>query len=188
VNPVLADYLQREEQYFGPKSVATFRAASRPVAGARPGLRSLCIGLILGGAAWMVFGFSGAGETVWGVIGIICIVSGTLLYMTSFAEAAPTGSALKNWKNASLVVGPHGLAMVQGDLQGEVRWPELLEIRFPAKPGGFNFGYQGAIPGILLRVKGARIMIADIYDRPLCVIHNRILASSGYSTPPDLEC
>jgi hypothetical protein len=38
----------------------------------------------------------------------------------------------------------------------------------------------------LLRVKGANIVIADIYDRPLYVIHNRILAASGRSTPLDL--
>ncbi len=42
-------------------------------------------------------------------------------------------------------------------------------------------------PGILLRVKGADIVIADIYDRPLHVIDNRILASSGRSTPLDRE-
>ena len=106
--------------------------------------------------------------------------------MTSFAEPMRVGP-MKNWKNASVVIGPHGMAMVQGDIQGEVRWPELLEIRFNTKPLAFSLGSQSGFPGILLRVKGADIVIADIYDRPLHVIYNHILASSGRSTPLDLE-
>jgi len=79
------------------------------------------------------------------------------------------------------------MAMVQGGIQGEVRWPELLEIRFNAKPRGLSLSNQRAmLPGILLRVKGADILIADIYDRPLYVIYNRILAASGRSGPRDV--
>ncbi len=187
VNPVLADYLQRQEQYFGPDHVATFRAGARRAMGGRRGYRAFCIGLILTGAAWSAFGFSRPGETAWGLVGIVGIVIGVLLFTTSFAESLSTNPAIKNRKDASLVIGPHGMAMVQGDIQGEVRWPELLEIRFQARPRGFHLGYAGAIPGILLRVKGASILIADIYDRPLFVIHNRILAASGRSTPFDAE-
>ena len=78
--------------------------------------------------------------------------------------------------------------MVQGDIQGEVRWPELLEIRFNARPRGLNLGNQRAmLPGIRLWVKGAEIVIADIYDRPLCVIYNRILAAAGRSNPVEAE-
>jgi hypothetical protein len=187
VNPVLLDYLNREEQYYGPSSVASFRAASCLVSGPRTGYRALALGLMLAGTAWTAYGFSGRGDTAWGVFGVIGLVFGVLFLAASFAENRPSGAALKNWKDASLVIGPHGMAMVQGHLQGEVRWPELLEIRFQAKPGAVQFGYQFAIPGILLRVKGAKILIADIYDRPLFVIHERILASSGRSTPPDVE-
>ena len=69
--------------------------------------------------------------------------------------------------------------MVQGDIQGEVQWPELLDVRFNAKPVGFNIGGPTGLPGITASVKGANLVIADIYDRPLYVIHNHILASSG---------
>ena len=187
VNPVLADYLERQEQYFGPDSVATFRAASGRATGARLGYRAFCIGVTVAGAAWMVYGFSGFGETMWGGVGVACAVAGILLYTVSFAESLAAGSSRK-LKDASLVIGPQGMAMVQGDIQGEVRWPELLEIRFNANPSGVNFGNVHAlIPGILLRVKGATIVIADIYDRPLYVIYNRIMAASGRSAQPGLE-
>ncbi len=187
VNPVLADYLERQEQYFGPHSVATFRAASRRLTGSRRGYRASCIGLILAGAAWSAYAFSGIGETAWGLAGFIGIVAGALLGVVSFGEGMPAGPAFKNGKDASLVIGPHGMAMIQGDVQGEVRWPELLEIRFLARPSGVLFGSPSAIPGIQLRVKGASIVIADIYDRPLFVIHNRILAASGRSAPLDID-
>jgi hypothetical protein len=187
VNPVLADYLARQEQYFGPESVRTFRAVGRRLTPERIGYRAFSIGLMLTGVAWSALGFSEFVATEWGWAGILCIVLGAFLYAASYAESMSPGP-VRNWKGASLVIGPQGMAMVQGDIQGEVHWPELLEIRFNARPGGFNFGNVNAmIPGILLRVKGASILIADIYDRPLYVIYNRILAASGRSAPVDFE-
>jgi hypothetical protein len=187
VNPVLADYLERQERRSGPESVATFRGASRRLSGAWRGYRAFCIGLVVGGAAWVGVGFSGYVETEWGAAGIVCGLLGAILYAAAFAQLTPA-VPIKHWKKASLVIGPEGMAMVQGDIQGEVRWPELLEIRFNARPRGFSLAGPSAFPGILLRVKGASIVIADIYDRPLCVIYNRILAASGRSRPlfPDL--
>lgn len=189
VNPVLADYLQRQEMYFGPESVATFRGAGRPPTGSRSGLRAVCIGLMLAGAAWAALGFSGAVDVGWGAAGITCLLLGALLVAATFAESMPAHPAMKAKvrKGASLVIGPIGMAMVQGDIQGEVRWPELLEIRLQAKPSGLHLAGAGAFPGILLRVKGADILIADIYDRPLYVIYNRIMSSAGRAAPLDAE-
>jgi hypothetical protein len=178
VNPVLAEYLKRQEHYFGPESVATFRAASRRYTGARRGYRACCSGLMAAGAVWSFLGLAGYSDTAWGFAGILCVVFGGLFYAATFADATAAGPT-KNWKNASLVIGHEGMAMVQGDIQGEVRWPELREIRWNEKPSSFKFATRSAIPGILLGVKGANIVIADIYDRPLYVIYNRILAASG---------
>jgi hypothetical protein len=179
VNPVLGEYLKREEQQFGPDAIWTFRAASQRVPGGRPGYRTFFIGLIVAAAGWIVLGFSGFAEVIWGVAGIVCAFVAASFHAASSGQAMAAAPALKNWKNASLVIGPRGMAMVQGNIQGEVCWPELLEIRFRTKPSGFNLGHPNAIPGIILRVKGASILIADVYDRPLYVIHNRILAMSG---------
>ncbi len=183
MNPVLAEYLESQERQFGPDAVRTYCAASRRLRGTRRGYRAFLFGLIGTGAAWTAFGFSGFDETAWGAAGIVCAFLGAILYAASFGEAI---REIKNWRQASLVIGPLGMAMVQGDIQGEVRWPELLEIRFNARPRGFNLMNQRAmIPGILLKVKGADIVIADIYDRPLYVIYNGILAASGRSKPLD---
>ncbi len=184
VNAVLAEFLDSQERSFGRDRVRTFCAASRRLTGTRRAYRAFLIGVIVAGAAWTAFGFSGWVETAWGAAGIVCVFVGALLYAASFGEGV---RAIKNWRNASLVIGAEGLAMVQGDIQGVVRWPELLEIRFNAKPHGLNiFNERAMLPGILLRVKGADIVIADIYDRPLFVIYNRILAASGRSNPRDV--
>lgn len=184
VNPALAEYLRSQESCFGPESVVTFRAASRRTTSSRQGFRAFCIGLVLAGVAWAALGFSGAVESGWAGAGIACLVGGALLYAASFAELVSSNPLLKNREKASLVIGPLGMAMVQGEIQGELRWPELLEIRFQSKPGGFHVGYARMTPGILLRVKGAEILIADIYDRPLYVIYNRIMASAGRTAAP----
>jgi hypothetical protein len=82
---------------------------------------------------------------------------------------------MRNWREASLVIGPLGLAVVQGDLKGEMRWGELRQLhmkapRFAAYANRMKLG-----PGIRLVVEGATIVIADLYDRPLRVIHQRIM-------------
>ena len=119
VNPVLADYLERQEQYFGPHSVATFPRGKPPATGSRSGYRASCIGLILAGVAWSAYAFSGIGETAWGLAGVIGIVAG-VSWRGQLGEGMPAGPAFKNGKDASLVIGPHGMAMIQGDVQGEV--------------------------------------------------------------------
>jgi hypothetical protein len=185
VNPALADYLRNLELDYGPDNVATFRAASRRLPPLRRGLRAFSIGLVLTGAAWAVLGFREYVDVGWGGAGVACLVFGGLLYAASYSEFGASNPALKNWKSASLVIGPFGMAMVQGNIQGELRWAELLEFRFQPRPRGLGSGHAALIPGILLRVKGAEIVIADIYDRPLFVIYNRIIASAGPPNPLD---
>jgi hypothetical protein len=174
-------------EYSGADSVVTFRGARAGVPSARPGYRAFCIGLTLAGLAWMGVGFSGFGESMWIGVGLLTSLAGAFLLAISFNVGSRAGQ-IKNLRNARLVIGPHGMAMVQGDVQGELRWPELLEVRVQAKPSGFHWlATPVPFPRVLLGVKGASIAMADIYDRPLFAIYNRILASSDRSTPRDLE-
>jgi hypothetical protein len=187
VNPVLAEYLERQEGYFGPEQVYSYRATPR---GSRRGryrrLRAFCVGLMLAGASWMVAGVAGWAETGWGWAGVLATLIGLCFLLVTLAEDNGAGRLIKNWRKSSLVIGPQGMAMVQGDIQGEVRWPELLEVQFKPKASAFRLSYAHGLNGIILKVKGADILIADIYDRPLYLIHERILASSGRSTPEEV--
>lgn len=188
VNPVLAEYLERQERYFGPANVWTFRAATRRVPRTtRRSLRAFAVGLIAGGAIWIALGFSGVAGTEWGAWGILAALVGALLLAISFTEGWTGHQLVKNWRQASLVIGPQGMAMIQGDIQGEIHWPELLDIRFGTRRRSFVLTREQAMFGIILRVKGADIVIADLYDRPLYIIYDRILTCSGRVAPEQIE-
>jgi hypothetical protein len=184
INPVVKDYLDCQLRQFGAERVATFRAGRRLPSGPRRDFGAFWIGLIVAGSVWMALGFSGVSDTAWSVVGFLCTVTGVLFYLFGFLSRGLRATPLlKNWKEASLVIGPEGMAMVQGEIQGEIGWPEVLDVRFNAKPRSFQFGHGPALlPGILVSVKGAKILVADIYDRPLHVVFERIMAASGRST------
>jgi hypothetical protein len=64
----------------------------------------------------------------------------------------------------------------QADLKGQMRWDEVKEINFVRRTSGkqFFFGGLGG-HGIVLKVAGAMIVIPDVYDRPLPLIHQLLL-------------
>ncbi len=185
VNPALAEYLENQEATFGSEAIWTCCGVRRK--GLQPvyqTLRTFGLGLFLAGLVWAVFGFSGHGE-VWQVVGVVIGVFGIVLFLASLAGYLSAYTTVGMRKRASIVIGPQGMAMVQGEIQGVIRWPELLDVRFQPWPQvrSFVVSHQNAAPGILLRVKGADIVISDIYDRPLHVIHRRIRAATGRSVP-----
>jgi hypothetical protein len=74
-------------------------------------------------------------------------------------------TSIRNWRNASLAISPEGLAMVQGEMKGELRWDEVQSVRANKKPlGGFRLSSATPGPAIVLKVQGATIHIADIYE------------------------
>jgi hypothetical protein len=188
VNSVIADYLARQERDFGADHVATFCAANRRVGEARIGLRALSLGLFLTSIVWLFIGSPILGRSEgWKLAGVVCLPISTVLFLVSFAQNLSVELAVKNWKKASLVIAPRGMAMVQGEIEGEVNWPELLEVRFHPRPRSFTLTRDSLTPGILLRVKGATIVIVDIYDRPLFVIYRRIVAAWRKAKGPSGE-
>ncbi len=80
---------------------------------------------------------------------------------------ATAGRGIKNWREASLVIGPAGLALSQGDLTGELRWKELRDVKFKDKAATGQRRIE-------LRVEGAQINIMDLYDSPMNEIHRQI--------------
>ncbi len=78
------------------------------------------------------------------------------------------GRGVKHWRESSLVIGPAGLALVQGDLQGELRWKELRDVKLKDR------GSAGR-RRIEMRVEGAQIHVMDLYDSPIGEIHRQIV-------------
>jgi hypothetical protein len=109
----------------------------------------------------------------WGGGGVVLCVLGALFYFLFWLQGRKLFGP-RGWEQSSLVVGPEGLALVQGHLKGELRWDELRDVQMWSKPRGFQLSQADSYPGIALSVEGARIVIADIYDRPLYFIRDCI--------------
>lgn len=182
VNPLLAPYLARHEANFGPERVWTFRATphhrTRDVHRPRRGL-GIGLAILATSIAWLVVagaqGEGGPNNPWWGFGGLGLMVG---LFTTAIAWAARHPSriiGIKNWHTSSLVITPVGLALIQGDVQGELFWDQLRDVRFREKGGSFRLSNDPNLYGITLVVEGARIVIPDIYDRPLSLIHEQIL-------------
>ena len=178
VHDDLAEYLAEQRAEFGDDHVWSYRAALKQIGPNYRRLRAVMLATILGGLIWVVIGAvtNGMGNdtTGWIVGGTLVMVSAGLFWMASFLSSNP-GTKFKGWKESSLVVGPLGLALVQGNVRGEMKWNELREVKL-IDAGSFRLRDQRtAGRGMLLRVEGAGIFVPDIYDRPLYAIHQAIL-------------
>ena len=175
VNPLLSDYVNRQEQVFGVSKVFTYRARHhfRPM---RITDRSRHAVLAIGLACltWFVIGIVGGGRgeavNTWICISsLFGVIAGMFwLLLLNDLQRGPRG--IKDWRHASLAISPVGLALLQGDQKGEMRWDE-------AAPGCLSdrFGFRDhSRRGLLLHLEGATILLQDIFDRPLPVIHQRI--------------
>jgi hypothetical protein len=102
---------------------------------------------------------------------------GGLFWLVVWLQSVRMGLP-KNWQQAGLVVGPDGLALVQGDLTGELYWDEVRDLRLREKGGGFqpfHVTNSASHAGINVKVEGATILIRDIFDQPLYAIHERMV-------------
>jgi hypothetical protein len=177
----LRDYLRRKEHEYGPDRVWTYCA--RAHLGNSPEFgraAAFLLSLALSGVAWLVWAWlvwgparDGAG---WVAAGIVCIFFGGLFSLLFWLQSRrPPGVLhIKRWHESGLVVTPDGLALAQGDLSGRLRWDEVRQVEIRRRPRAFQYQSGGAVGGIVLKVEGAAIVIADIYDRPLSLIYQQI--------------
>jgi hypothetical protein len=171
--PILARYCAQQEARYGSDRVFSYRARPQRIVTRNRTAVAVCLAGALAGLAWAAAGAAlgkeGAGWIVCGIF--MAVLFGVFALAFGFATAGPR---IQNWRQSGLVIGPEGLALVQGDMRGELRWDELRDIRFRTKPGFLATSPQ--LRGIHLVVAGATITIADLYDRPLDLIHERLLA------------
>jgi hypothetical protein len=75
-----------------------------------------------------------------------------------------------------VIVTPLGLALKQGDLQGEVRWDEIRDVKLIAKARGLVLSSQDASRAVVIKVAGATVRLVDIFDQSLELMNDRIAA------------
>jgi hypothetical protein len=181
VNPQLAPVVSKEESTFGPDRVWTFRP--RTHLGRRPSTRRgrVCsLLLLLVGVAWLVlpaFVFPKRGPdsmTPWIVGGVLLVLFSFLYWFILKVKQRHPDARLRGRQDAGLVVSPTGIAMIQGDVRGELTWDELSDVVLSPKMKAFQFSVTRRQPSLQLVVEGATIRVADIYDRPLPLIYSVI--------------
>ncbi|HEX3872293.1 MAG TPA: hypothetical protein VHV77_17730 [Pirellulales bacterium] len=172
----LADECARQEQTFGTERVWLFCARNYLGSGSRSRSRAVGTALMLTGAGWCIFGglAKGRGEDPFFGLGFVAFLIGLIAYAVGcqFGGRYPF-HRLADWDKASLLVSPGGIWLTQGDLKGHLQWEELKEMRIgrmrDAKLTHSRVAPSGAL---VLIVPGTQIVIWDIYDRPLAVIHD----------------
>jgi hypothetical protein len=180
VSAPLAEYLRRQVETFGDAKVFSFCPRPHSTPHSRMRAVGVCLAIVATGMVWLVVGICGGEKYLpWSIIGGFLAFLFALFALGFGFEGRR--SQIKNWRQSGLVIGPAGLALVQGDMRGELRWGELRKVEYRHRPQSFRLEgvghrWESQTPhrGIHLIVEGARIVIADIYDRPLPLIYDRI--------------
>jgi hypothetical protein len=163
INPLLNDYLARQQARYGPEKVLTYRARTyiaQDTANKRKCIRGLCWALT--GIVWIVLKIALSAANAWAAFGFLLLIAGLAMagfYALSLRPFRTPG----HFQSASLVIAPAGLALVQGGVQGEMRWNELQKMESWANHR-FSRNIHG---GIILQFAGTSVTIGDLYDRPL---------------------
>lgn len=188
VNAKLADYLRQQEATFGADRVATFTA--RPSLGWRASRRrgrACSLWLLFAGLAWITAAFvvdmSRDARAGWVGFGVLLAAVSLITWLALGQSRKHVPGTVRRWRDASLIVSPPGIAMIQGDLTGQMRWDEIRELRLGPQRrtlGSFDEGLGAR--GLHVFVEGARIQVADIYDRPLPTVY---AVMQSYWRPPD---
>ncbi len=176
VGPLLDRFRDAQEDRYGKGQVRCYRARRYLGRGLR-GRWVFSMGLAgtVTGLVWLAYGCIRPGMEGWaGGGGVIALVS-ILFALLGWFDKGETGEQrVRNWHASRLVVGPAGLAMIQGDVQGELAWHQVRDVQFYPPPKWLTITANQLHKGIHLHVEGASIVIADLYDRPLYAIFQAI--------------
>jgi hypothetical protein len=182
VAPFLAEYYSRQIAMFGPELIFSAYAfvARGKERGSGMRLRAWSLATIVAGLVYAVAAAftpeNARFHSEFIGFGSLLIVTGLLSFALSFVIGGRSVLGIRHWGNSCVVIGPVGLALVQGDIQGELTWNQLLDVAYRPRSVNFQLDHNSSpAAGIVLKVPGAQITIADIYDRPLDLIHERIL-------------
>jgi hypothetical protein len=165
VHSAISNYYQSHLQTFGEDRVWAHNARARSYA--TDGRRRTLVGwAIFATVVLWCIAAAALQQPGWAGVGVLMGLVTLLLYVLQ-GSLSKVGRGVKRWQQSSLVIGPAGLALVQGDLTGELRWREVRSIRLRDRgPAGRR--------RIELRVEGAQINIFDFYDSPISEIHRQI--------------
>jgi hypothetical protein len=174
--PALEAYRVEQEGSFGSEKVWCYAGRGgrdRPQA---RNLRAIGTGLLVTAAVWAVIPLRRTDEPGWWIAaGAVALVGAAVLIQDVTRQHRETSAPAVARTTAALVIAPLGLAVEQGALTGHLTWQEIRKVSVRAGATGVAWSAAQTVPGIVLEVEGASIVLTDSYDRPLSEIHDRIL-------------
>jgi hypothetical protein len=180
VHDALFGYLERELRKFEQSDVFIYGARTSRRFRAPPGRGQLvCAMIVLSSLIWCAIGLSFNRFIVWaGVGGVVGLYTG-LFWLALWSIRRRLDVKVPKGERASLVLSPRGLALVQGDLHGQLVWDEVLDVKLNSRSSWFQpyvarSDSKNLQPGLTLKVAGADIQLHDVYDRPLQLIYQQL--------------
>ncbi len=171
-------FVQEQLALFGDDKVFIYRA--RPaVSSKRVGRRmtrrqAWAYSLLLGGLVMIIMGAVDQGR--WAPVagfGVMSLLLGALVWLIVRPRHKVHGDIVSSkLKDSCLVLSPTGIALIQGDLRGTLAWEEVLGVNRIGNYRSFQISSPGK--GISLKVRGADILLLDIYDSPIDAVEVQI--------------
>lgn len=163
----LQDYHAEQVATFGIDRVWIFNSISK---GRRiifqSGLKGLSVthAMLLTGTLWctLPWFFLDKEAVGWLGGGITLLIFGGLFWLLLREHGSNSKAAPYKLRNSCLIISPLGIAMIQGDLQGQLRWDEIRRVTNKFKSGSFRI--SNANTGLVLSIDGSQIVVMDIYD------------------------
>ncbi len=170
VPTVLGDFYAQQITKFGPDKVTVIHTREHHSEPWRRKRRKwIAAGICLAGLAWIVSGVTMLSTHknsdeygAWIVFGFLLGLGGILGYLTANSR---NGNQARHWlakfPSSCLVVAPPGIALIQGDTKGALPWSEITGVTTNIS----QWARTSRVKGVQLRVRGAEILILDIYER-----------------------
>ena len=124
-----------------------------------------CLATALTGVAWLIVGLVEDDAGAWIGWGIAAMLLGGFCRTAVSTRKSPflPREVLKG--PTELMLSPQGLALVQPDLSGKMRWDEIRDLKF----------HDGRLhQRIQIKIEGGDLFVDDVYDCPLSVIFERL--------------
>jgi hypothetical protein len=174
----LFPHMHNEEELFGADRVHTFNV--RATLGRKPSKRrskiSACLTMLCGLIWILIAALAASGKhqndlTPWIISGFIIMMVGLLFFLILVSRDRYPIAWNEKLRSSCLIASPSGIALIQGDLKGLLRWEELQNVSIVKRPQflAVSAKYQN-LGNLQLTISGAEIQIFDIYDRPLPLI------------------
>ncbi|HEV7502836.1 MAG TPA: hypothetical protein VGQ33_22615, partial [Vicinamibacteria bacterium] len=170
----LEAYRVEQEGSFGPQKVWCYAGRTGGDRSPARTLRAVGAGLLVAAAVWTAIPFRRTDEPGWWVAaGAAAAVGVALLVQDAHRQRRETSGQAAAHTTAALVIAPLGLAVQQGELTGHLTWQEIRKVSVRSGRATMALSSAQTLPGIVLEVEGASIVLTDSYDRPLSEIHDR---------------